>query len=103
MSNQFTPLKNLTGSAISATLATILYWFTVTIGEKLGAHPITSTNSLAIRISVVVRQVLITLGTTISLIFAIIALGLFLFTLQQLSTKLWQKIQTRKSDREKFH
>jgi len=88
MPTEFTPLKNLTGSVIAATLATFLYWFTLTVGEKLAANPITSNNSLTVRISVLVRQVLITLGTTISLIFGIISLGLLLFTLQQLLAKI---------------
>jgi Protein of unknown function (DUF3082) len=93
MESEFTPFKNLTGSAIAATFATILHWFTVVIGEKLAAHPIASNNSLAVRISVIVRQVLVTLGTTVSLIFGMIAVGLLLFTLQQIVVRVWQKVR----------
>ena len=93
MDSEFTPFKNLTGSAIAATLSSLLYWFTIAIGKKLAANPITTTNSLAIRISAIVRQVVITLGTTGAMIFGLIAIGLLLFTIQQIAFKLWQKLR----------
>jgi hypothetical protein len=94
MDSEFTPFKNLTGSAIAASLSILLYWLTISIGKKLAANPITTSNSLAIRISVIVRQVVITIGTTGSMIFGLIAIGLLLFTIQQITIKLWQKMRS---------
>ncbi|MDX1976834.1 MAG: DUF3082 domain-containing protein, partial [Pseudanabaenaceae cyanobacterium bins.68] len=82
MPEPFTPLKNLTGAAIAGSLAIILYGFSLTVAAKL-ANPISSHNSLALRLSLLVRQVLLTLATAAALIFGAIALGLILFTLQQ--------------------
>ncbi|MDX1978240.1 MAG: DUF3082 domain-containing protein, partial [Pseudanabaenaceae cyanobacterium bins.68] len=58
--------------------------------------PISSHNSLALRLSLLVRQVLLTLATAAALIFGAIALGLILFTLQQGLVRGWQKISPTK-------
>ena len=85
------PFKNLTGAAISATLATGLYSFTNMVAHKLASAPLQTTNTLANRIATLVRTLLLAIGTGATMIFAVIALGLVLLTFKQLFGLLFRK------------
>jgi len=87
------PFKNLTGAAIAATLATALYAFTNMVANKLATAPLQTTNTLANRLSTLVRTILLALGTGITMIFAVIALGLVLLTIKQVFTAIFSKPQ----------
>lgn len=85
------PWSNLTGAAIAAGVATLLYLLTTTIGAKLALTPIEG-GSLATRLSVVVRSTLLAVGTGATMIFGVVALGLVLLTIKQISqTKKLEK------------
>jgi hypothetical protein len=88
------PFKNLTGAAISATLATGLYSFTNMVAHKLASAPLQTTNTLANRIATLVRTLLLAMGTGATIIFAVIAVGLVLLTFKQVFMSLWRKPQT---------
>ncbi|MBD2189670.1 DUF3082 domain-containing protein [Pseudanabaena mucicola] len=88
------PFKNLTGAAISATLATGLYSFTNMVAHKLASAPLQTTNTLANRIATLVRTLLLAVGTGATMIFAVIAVGLVLLTFKQVFMSLWRKPQT---------
>ncbi|CAN1208858.1 DUF3082 domain-containing protein [Tumidithrix helvetica PCC 7403] len=76
------PLKNLTGAAISGVLSVGLYFFTLTVAQKLANSP-HNTETLAARVAALVRTMLLGLGSGATMIFAVIALGLVLLTIQQ--------------------
>lgn len=80
------PIKNLTGASIAGGMAFCLYLLTTSIGNKLAASPVTA-GGMAARISVVVRTALLAVGTGATMIFAVVALGLILLTIQQALTK----------------
>lgn len=86
--SEATPLKNLVGALISGVLATGLYFFTQNVAHKLALSPSPSATTLATRIAVLVRTILLALGSGITMIFGIITLGLVLLTIQQLFQKL---------------
>ncbi len=88
------PFKNLTGVAISATLATGLYSFTNMMAHKLALAPLQTTNTLANRLATLVRTLLLAVGTGATMIFAVIAIGLVLLTLKQVFTNIFSKTQT---------
>jgi hypothetical protein len=88
------PFKNLTGAAISATLATGLYACTNMVAHKLASAPLQTTNTLANRIATLVRTLLLAMGTGATIIFAVIAVGLVLLTFKQVFMSLWRKPQT---------
>jgi hypothetical protein len=85
------PIKNLTGALLAATLATGLYAFTNMVAQKLAATPLQVSNTLATRLSLLVRTLLISVGTGATMIFGIIALGLVLLTCKQIFVAVWQK------------
>jgi hypothetical protein len=91
--NSPSPIKNLTGVAISATLATGLYSFTNTIQHKLALSPLETTNTLANRLATLVRTLLLAIGTGATMIFAVIAIGLVLLTIKQIFTNIFSKPQ----------
>ncbi len=88
-----TPLKNLTGAMLSATIAVGLYSFTNMVMQKLTTAPLQTTNNLANRLAVLVRTVLIAIGTGATMIFAVIALGLVLLTIKQIFVSIFNKSQ----------
>ncbi|GBO54822.1 hypothetical protein APA_2873 [Pseudanabaena sp. lw0831] len=88
------PFKNLTGVAISATLATGLYSFTNMMAHKLALAPLQTTNTLANRLATLVRTLLLAIGTGATMIFAVIAIGLVLLTVKQVFTTISSKSQT---------
>ncbi len=77
------PLRNLSGAGIAATIAFLLYLLTSTIGVRLALSPV-PTEGAAARLTVVVRSALLAIGTGATMIFAVVALGLILLTVQQL-------------------
>lgn len=85
------PFKNLTGAAISATLATGLYAFTNMVAIKLASAPLQTTNTLANRLSTLVRTLLLALGSGATIIFAVIAIGLVLLTIKQVFVAIFRK------------
>ncbi len=87
------PLKNLTGAAIAATLSTGLYSFTNMVAHKLASAPLQTTNTLANRIATLVRTLLLAIGTGATMIFAVIAVGLVLLTIKQIFTAIFSKSQ----------
>ena len=87
----FSPFKNLTGSAIAATLATGLYAFTNMVAYKLASAPLQTTNTLANRLATLVRTLLLAIGTGATMIFAVIAVGLVLLTFKQVFTAVFSK------------
>ncbi|MFN3361602.1 MAG: DUF3082 domain-containing protein [Pseudanabaenaceae cyanobacterium] len=76
------PLRNLTGAGIAFVIALALYWLTSTMGEKLAVNPIAG-NTIAFRLSVVVRSALLAVGTGGTMVFGMVALGLVLLTIRQ--------------------
>ncbi|WP_103667844.1 DUF3082 domain-containing protein [Pseudanabaena sp. BC1403] len=88
------PFKNLTGVAISATLATGLYSFTNMMAHKLALAPLQTTNTLTNRLATLVRTLLLAVGTGATMIFAVIAIGLILLTVKQVFTTISSKSQT---------
>ncbi len=93
-----TPLKNLIGAAISAVISTGLYFFTVNVAHKLALSPFSNATTLATRVAAAVRTMLLALGAGITMIFGIIALGLFLLTLQQVFQYLIKLFSPKISD-----
>lgn len=77
------PLRNLSGAGIAAAIAFLLYLLTSTIGVRLALSPV-PTEGAAARLTVVVRSALLAIGTGATMIFAVVALGLILLTVQQL-------------------
>ncbi len=88
------PLKNLTGASIAATLATGLYLFTTMVAQKLAATPLQTANTLANRLSTLVRTLLLAIGSGITMIFAVIAVGLVLLTIKQVFVAIFNKPQS---------
>jgi hypothetical protein len=86
--------KNLTGAAIAGTLATGLYSFTSMVSHKLSVAPVQTTNTLANRLATLVRTLLLAVGTGVTMIFALIAVGLVLLTIKQIFTNIFNKAQT---------
>jgi hypothetical protein len=77
------PLKNLIGAAIAGASSVGLYFFTLTVAQKLASSP-HNAETLAARVAAIVRTTLLGLGSGATMIFAVIALGLVLLTLQQI-------------------
>ena len=77
----------------SATIAVGLYSFTNMVMQKLATAPLQTTNNLANRLAVLVRTVLIAIGTGATMIFAVIALGLVLLTIKQVFVSIFNRSQ----------
>ena len=89
-----TPLKNLIGAAISALLSSGLYLLTNSVAHKLALSPFRNAESLAAKIGAIVRTFLLAVGTGVTMIFAVVAVGLVLLTIQQ----VWQLLFNRQSE-----
>jgi hypothetical protein len=89
-----TPLKNLVGAAIAALLSLGLYLITAHVARKLTESPLSTADTLAAKIGAIVRAFLLAIGSGATMIFAIVALGLVLLTLQQ----VWQLLFNRQSE-----
>lgn len=90
-----TPLKNLIGAAIAALLSSGLYLITTHVARKLAESPLGNADTLAAKIGAIVRTFLLAIGSGATMIFAVVALGLVLLTLQQ----VWQLIFHRPSEK----
>jgi len=82
------PISGLIGAAISATLAYGLYLFTLSVARKLALSPFQNAESLADRVGAAFRTILLALGSGITIIFGVIAIGLVLLTIKQIYTKV---------------
>ena len=94
---EFTPIKNLIGSAISAAFSTLAYLFTQMVAVKLATTPLVNTSNLAAKLGVLVRTILLALGAGVTMIFGIIALGLVLLTGQQIIQAITKEIAKKNS------
>ncbi len=86
--NSISPISGLIGASISATLAYGLYLFTLSVAHKLALSPLQNAESLADRVGVAFRTILLALGSGITIIFGVIAIGLVLLTIKQIYTKV---------------
>ncbi|NJK34454.1 MAG: DUF3082 domain-containing protein [Oscillatoriales cyanobacterium SM2_2_1] len=86
-----TALNHFLGAAIASALATGMYFFTAMVTEKLGATPLPDGATLAAKLTALVRAALLAVSAGATMIFGIIALGLFLLALQQTGLALWQR------------
>ena len=77
-----TPLRCLMGSTISGALAFALYSLTYAIASTFAAKPITSTNQLSMRISAMVRTLVVGTASLGTFIFAFVTIGLVLLAMQ---------------------
>ena len=94
---EFTPIKNLIGSAISAAFSTLAYLFTQMVAVKLANTPLISTSNLAAKLGVLIRTILLALGAGVAMIFGIIAVGLVLLTGQQIIQAITKEIAKKNS------
>jgi Na+/proline symporter len=87
-SNVISPLSGITGAAISAALCYVLYLFTLNVARKLALSPFQNAETLADRVGAAFRTILLALGSGITIIFGVIAIGLVLLTIKQIYTKV---------------
>jgi hypothetical protein len=76
-------LQNLSGVLMAGSIAVALYFFTQSVAVKLAQNPLTSSNTLAMRVSTTVRTFLLALGAGATMIFGVVALGVLLLTIQE--------------------
>jgi len=81
-----TVLRCVTGALISVAFTIGLYFLTTSIHQTLDATPITSDNPLTIRISALVRSLVIGMGALGTITFGVTALGLTGLAIQLLFT-----------------
>jgi len=79
-----TPLRCFTGAIISGLFAVGLYFLTTSIHQTLDATPIVSDNALTVRISTLVRTLVIGMGALGTITFSVTTLGLFGLAIQLL-------------------
>jgi hypothetical protein len=85
---QISPISGLIGAIISAVMAYGLYLFTSNVAHKLALSPFQNAETLADRVGAAVRTILLAMGSGITIIFAVIAIGLVLLTIKQIYTKV---------------
>ncbi|MFN5514232.1 MAG: DUF3082 domain-containing protein [Cyanobacteriota bacterium] len=83
-----TPLRCLTGAALSGALAWGLYLLTAAIAVSFATKPLLSSSLIAQRISAAVRTLVLGVASLGTFIFAFVALGLVLLALQLLFQSL---------------
>ena len=83
-----TPARCFTGALISAPMAYALYLLTVSISETFATKPMTSSSMLAIRISIMVRTLVMGMSALGTTIFAFTTLGVTALGIQLL-VKSW--------------
>ena len=86
--NEISPISGIIGAAISALLAYGLYRFTLNVAHKLALSPFQNAQTLADRVGAAVRTILLAMGSGITIIFGVIAIGLVLLTIKQIYTKV---------------
>ena len=79
-----TPLRCFTGALISAPVAVALYSLTLSISRTFAAKPLVSDNTLAIRISIMVRTLVMGMSALGTAIFAFTTLGVMALGVQLL-------------------
>ncbi|MBD1912415.1 MULTISPECIES: DUF3082 domain-containing protein [unclassified Leptolyngbya] len=79
-----TVLRCVTGAVISALFSVGLYMLTTSIHQTLDATPIVSDNYLTVRISTLVRSLVIGMGALGTITFSVTTLGLIGLALQLL-------------------
>ncbi|AFY73205.1 Protein of unknown function (DUF3082) [Synechococcus sp. PCC 7502] len=82
------PISGIIGAVISAILAYGLYNFTLGVARKLALSPFQNAQTLADRIGAAIRTILLAMGSGITIIFGVIAIGLVLLTIKQIYTKV---------------
>lgn len=84
---QPTTLRCLLGSSLSATFALGLYALTYAIAQTFANKPLTTTNTIALNISVAVRTLVVGIVALGMGVFSITALGLLALAIQLALTK----------------
>ncbi|MGK7888862.1 MAG: DUF3082 domain-containing protein [Leptolyngbyaceae cyanobacterium] len=79
-----TPLRCFTGALISAPFAVGLYFFTISISQTFASKPPTAHSALAIRISVMVRTLVMGMSALGTMIFTFTTLGVMALGIQLL-------------------
>jgi Protein of unknown function (DUF3082) len=85
---QVSPISGMIGAIISGAMAYGLYLFTANVAHKLALSPFRNAQSLADRVGAAVRTILLAMGSGITIIFGVIAIGLVLLTIKQIYTKV---------------
>ena len=83
-----TPIRCFTGALISAPMAYALYQLTVSISQTFASKPLTSNSMMAIRISIMVRTLVMGMSALGTAIFAFTTLGVAALGIQLL-IKSW--------------
>lgn len=83
-----TPMRCFTGALISAPMAYALYLLTVSISQTFASKPMTSNSMMAIRISIMVRTLVMGMSALGTAIFAFTTLGVTALGIQLL-IKSW--------------
>jgi hypothetical protein len=73
-----TPLRCLIGSAMAGTLGVGLYSLTVSIATSFAKHPLISDKLLTLRLSTLVRTLVVGVASLGTFIFGFVAFGLIL-------------------------
>ncbi|NER00710.1 MAG: DUF3082 domain-containing protein [Cyanothece sp. SIO2G6] len=82
--NSVTPWRCFTGAFMSAPIAIGMYFFTVSISQTFASKPPTAHSALAIRISVMVRTLVIGMSALGTMIFTFTTLGVIALGIQLL-------------------
>ncbi len=77
-----TPLKCLTGATIAGSLAIALYSLTAAIARSFAANPLISDKAIVLRISSLVRTLVLGVATLGTFVCGFIAVGLILLAIQ---------------------
>lgn len=86
-----TPLRCLMGSTISGALGVALYSLTVAIANNFASKPLISDKAIVLRLSSLVRTLVLGVASLGTFIFFFVALGLVLLALQLALKELQQK------------
>ncbi|MGB3517897.1 MAG: DUF3082 domain-containing protein [Elainellaceae cyanobacterium] len=79
-----TPLRCLTGAAVSGGLGTALYFLTRSIIDTFAHKPVPTGSPFATNIAIAVRTLVMGLSTLVTALFAIATLGLIALAIQLL-------------------
>lgn len=87
---RMSPLSGITGAVISALLSYGLYKFTFNVAQKLALSPFQAAQTLADRLGSTFRTILLALGSGITIIFGVIAIGLVLLTIREIYARVME-------------
>jgi apolipoprotein N-acyltransferase len=79
-----TPLRCITGALIAGVFAVGMYWITTSIHQTLADTPIPSTSLMAVRISNLVRSLVVGIGALGTITFSVTTVGLLGLSIQLL-------------------